>query len=1526
MEFKGVSQDSCQVYIVDDRVHEEDVKYPLSGPRGDFVTSLLGSMSLLDKTRIACWKGQGPEVVEEDILKSDPKVIIGLGTEMMNQFIETSRKITDMSGSVHDISIQGREFKYLVLMSPSYVLNRLEDSSATLRFSQDLYKAFQIVSGEYKDVLKEKRVLFAHTYDEFVQIYKTYFKDDKALAYDIETNARPPLSLDSEIIGFSVANKSTGVYMSLKSLDHEISEEDKKEVEDFLVNEIFEKEDRKLIIHNTMYERPYTLCCLNYEINYDKADDTLVMARLLRGAKEGAGLKYQAQKNLQYPDWETGLSNYISGFRDIVSRILFGPKKFSPIAEEILSKTSIFEVENTDAFKSLAVDDQTEFLSMTDKIRSALDDIYSPGEIIDLGEKISEKLVVVKDRGGIQDSTIPYNWIPDRVLCQYGAVDSLATYDLRDFYFEMMDRDSTDTVDLHKGYRNWLEHMYVAYIMERNGLYWNEELVSKDEEFLINQATNCLRTMLKSPVFTPFIYETCDWKYRPVILSDYLPSLAEMQGFKVEYDKETEKYTVKFNGKRCAKGRISEIKIPPEFQHQYNSFLYELFEEEINSATSYEELRTIYNPSSSTQNDIPRKILINDTLQMGGRILKLHTLATSPEFESTVSQLSFVDQKFLKVAKLLGEPSELKEMYKDQWAAKRRELFEGFCVMYRSLASQVKCPEINNILREYEPVDIETFDDGGIITIYDSLVLTGIDQDDPSTWSPEFEWMINFRLFKKSAKIISSYIRGSVGRQSVVVVDKESVTRGDHRVLRKSEYRPDISGDEDYIMAAKWSPNTAETGRWRSAQHCHPGWTRIKLADGRDLPIKEVVEEFSEGKSLYVYSCEVDSSKRINSAREYRIAKIKEAYLSHYTDEFVRFTLDNGGVVDVTPDHKMIRSDGTVDYAININEGDGLFPAYFKEDDKKYQMILSGESWKYCHYLADEYNERHNLLREIPKDEFTSINGKYHPGWCRHHIDFNFYNNSPENVIRVGRATHFTKWHSGEKEYYKRSWEHRRERGNDPCPDYYGRLLKKASEDPEFEKRWKESKHDSGLESMRKLWQSEEYRKGHTERNKVRGLNKSVQLISTIYDKENDTINLTPEVYEDLRKSQGKSAIGIMKWDSLMKYVSGVDELISKVREYAYHNHKVVKKEVVTLEEPIPVYSLSIEQDSPNYVVSAGICINNTIPWGSQVKKYYTSRFKGGTCLAPDYSQMEVRTLAAISKDKNMLELFHSGKDFHTETAKKIYRKDEVTTAERRFSKTATFSLLYGAMEESFAANYCKGDLDYAKMVYGGFFEAYPGVKKWVDERHQEVQRDHRVSLELSGRFIPILPEGEGRGALNSMLRKSQNYPIQAQSADLTGCVIFDIQEYLEENHMKSLIIMYVHDSIEIDVYPYEMLQLVDKMKFILNDSPMRRMGLPSKADVTLGKSLGHEIDMESIEYNEDFTEGVLSLKGYQDEIYETVENWKEAYKTVEIFDEEWKEEFVSMGELFILRKAYTPTLGTLRHKGTCKVRIKYYS
>lgn len=1154
MEFKGVSSD-VGVYILDYKVHDEDIEtgYPLSGSRGSFMCSLLGSMSLLDKTRFANWNGNGPEEVMEDIIRCQPKVIVGLGGELMNMFVNTGRKITDMSGEVMEIRIKDQKFKYLILMSPSYILNRIEDNELTLKFSQDLYKACQIVTGDYRDILTEKEILYAHSFQEFKDIYESRFLNDPRIAYDIETTARPIFMDGSRIIGFSIGNKTSGVYVSISALDFEMSQDEEDQIWDYLINEIFEKKD-KLIIHNTMYERPYTLFCKGYEISYDKAEDTLVMARLLRSPKESAGLKYSAQKNLHYPDWDSDLGTYISGFETMVDRIGLGPKKFSGLWAEINDNgLGVFDIVSTEAYTSLSDEDREEVDVILSKLRTPMIDLYSDEEIEHLGKLIADKIIFVVNQGGVLDDVIPYNYVPDKILSKYGAIDAISTFDLCEFFEEMMDKDSTETVDLHKGYTNWKEHMYVAYIMERNGMFWNEELVRQDEEFLTNQATRCLKSMLKSSVFRPLVKGMCEWKYKPLILSDYLPVIANSQGFEVIYDRYTDKYQLKYQGKRVARSRIDDIIIPQHYMNQYEELIYQMFDEEVDKASHFEDLKGIYNPSSSTQSDVPRKILFTKDLQMGGRINALHSLAVSSEFENIIDSLPPIDSKFLRMANILTDAKGLKAQYGDQWAWKRKEFYSGFCALYNAARTTVLTPEIKKILDDHHPVNIESFDDEGVIAIYNNLVVTGMDQDDPSTWTPEFEWMINFRLFKKSNKMISSYINGSVGRESVVVVDKEAMERGDTRLVRKRRYTPNIKSSESYLMAAKWSPNTAETGRWRSALH--------------------------------------------------------------------------------------------------------------------------------------------------------------------------------------------------------------------------------------------------------------------------------------------------------------------------------------------------------------------------------------TIPWGSQVKKYYTSRFPGGTTLCPDYSQMEVRTLAAISKDENMLELFRSGKDFHTQTAAAVWQKpvEEVTAAERRFSKTATFSLLYGAMESSFAHNYCNGDMSMAEKIYGGFFKAYPRVKEWVDARHKEVQQDHRVSLELSGRFIPILPKGEGIGDINSMLRKSQNYPIQAQSADLTGCVIFDIQKYIEENNMKSLIIQYVHDSIEVDVYPYDLIQLVDKLKVLLNESPMRRMGLPSKADVALGKSLGHEIEMKSVDYNEDFTDGVLLLEGYKDEIYETVENWKIAYKTVEILEEKWEERFVSMSDLFIVKKAYTPTLGTTRYHGTCKVHINYF-
>ena len=188
-----------------------------------------------------------------------------------------------------------------------------------------------------------------------------------------------------------------------------------------------------------------------------------------------------------------------------------------------------------------------------------------------------------------------------------------------------------------------------------------------------------------------------------------------------------------------------------------------------------------------------------------------------------------------------------------------------------------------------------------------------------------------------------------------------------------------------------------------SASGCHPGGTRIRLLDGRDVPIIELVKEYQEGKKNYVYCC--DELGNIH------VRPIINAFKTKHVNRLYRITFDNNQYVDFTPEHLIMMRDGTYKEVQYLQLNDSIMPLYmnieererpFYKDTYKMPLVMHNSSNKYYpvyQIVAQEY------LGKRPKNYNT------------HHIDFNPQNNNPENLEYLTPKEHSTR-HAIEQKYW----------------------------------------------------------------------------------------------------------------------------------------------------------------------------------------------------------------------------------------------------------------------------------------------------------------------------------------------------------------------------------------------------------------------------------------------------------------------------------------------------------------------------
>ena len=198
--------------------------------------------------------------------------------------------------------------------------------------------------------------------------------------------------------------------------------------------------------------------------------------------------------------------------------------------------------------------------------------------------------------------------------------------------------------------------------------------------------------------------------------------------------------------------------------------------------------------------------------------------------------------------------------------------------------------------------------------------------------------------------------------------------------------------------------------------------------------------------------------------------------------------------------------------------------------------------------------------------------------------------------------------------------------------------------------------------------------------------------------------------------------------------------------------------------------------------------------------------------LSADYSQIELRIMAHLSGDANMMEAFLSGHDIHTATAAKIYKipLDEVTTDMRRKAKTANFGIIYGISVFGLSDRLGISRAE-AKELIDGYFTTYPEVKKYMDNAIQKAKEMGYVET-LFGRkrFLPDI------NSQNSIVRgfaerNAINAPIQGTAADIIKIAMVRIQKRLEQENLQAKMTMQVHDELNFTV-PKTELESVRKL------------------------------------------------------------------------------------------------------------------
>ncbi len=226
---------------------------------------------------------------------------------------------------------------------------------------------------------------------------------------------------------------------------------------------------------------------------------------------------------------------------------------------------------------------------------------------------------------------------------------------------------------------------------------------------------------------------------------------------------------------------------------------------------------------------------------------------------------------------------------------------------------------------------------------------------------------------------------------------------------------------------------------------------------------------------------------------------------------------------------------------------------------------------------------------------------------------------------------------------------------------------------------------------------------------------------------------------------------------------------------------------------------------------------------GRDIRKAFVSRFKNGQILSADYSQIELRIMAHVTRDPGLIEAFANHEDIHTRTAAGVYgiHLTEVTRDMRSRAKGVNYGIMYGIGAFGLARNVGIPQKEAAEIIQK-YFIAFPNIRKYMDDTIQFARKNGYVET-LLGRRRYMLHIAESNQAVRSAdERAAINAPIQGTAADMMKLAMIAVHRDMEKRKLKSIMMMQVHDELVFDVVPEEadtMMEIIPKL--MSNAMPM---------------------------------------------------------------------------------------------------------